>query len=175
VTPDVPLGRRLGQVALVGVLMLAVAATVFGDRDGVDPRYPLLALGVVAAAVPLLGLLRHLPPDPTSAPGLVRRRHETGSTPPAPLIAWVGRVNGGTTSARAATLRLAPALRELTALRLADRRGVSIDHDPVASHRLLGDRAWGIVRADVSRSMDADGPGIPLDAVEELTTVLEDL
>lgn len=157
--------------------MLALAATVFGGEAGVDPRGLLIAMGAVAAALPLAHLLRHLPLDHDDAPSLGAPRPSGDADlglPPA-LVVWTGRVNGGTSSARAATLRLVPALQELTALRLADRRGVSPGHDPRAAAAVLGPVAWSLVDPTVARPVEGNWPGVPLDTLDHLVTTLEHL
>lgn len=170
--------RQLGALVAAAIAMMALSATVFGGSDGVDPRGLLLAIGMVAAVVPISHLVRQLPIDREDVPGLRASGDEgVADTPaaPGPLVAWTGRVNGGTSSARAATLRLVPALQELTTLRLADRRGVGFDAAPAAAADLLGPASWSILRPDTARPMEADLPGIPIDTLEQLVTALEDL
>jgi hypothetical protein len=154
-----------------------VAASAFGRAGAVDPRPLLIAMAAVVAVVPLRRLVAVLPIDDSRVPRLAGRRDASGSAVPAPgaLATWVGRVNGGTTSARAATLRLVPGLREIARVRLADRRGISLDHAPVAAAEALGPVAWSVLRPDAPRVVESSMPGMRVDVVDEVVTRLEQL
>jgi hypothetical protein len=71
--------------------------------------------------------------------------------------------------------RLRPRLRRVAADRLAWRHGVRLDAEPDAARRLLGERAWALLRPDAPPVDDrfARGPGIAeidaaIRALEEL-------
>jgi hypothetical protein len=171
------LARRAFQLAIALLAMLALSATVFSRQEGVDPRGVLIAMGLVAASVPVARVVRALPLEHDHAPRLGARAPSGDADRglPSALVVWRGRVNGGTTSARAATLRLVPALQELTALRLADRRGIASDHTPAAAAAALGAVAWSLVDPAVARPVEGNWPGIPLDTLDHLVTTLEHL
>jgi hypothetical protein len=163
----------LGVLAAL-VACLAVAATVFGNESGVEPRLLLLAMAALVCVTPARRLIGALPLDRTPAPGLgpePRDEQDAGAA----YTAWQGRVNGGTGSARAATLRLVPALRDLARLRLAERRGISLDHTPEAAAGALGPAAWQILRPDAPRPTEANLPGVPLAQVAEVVRAMEAL
>lgn len=84
-------------------------------------------------------------------------------------------MNGGTTSARAATFRLVPPLRDLARLRLADRRAVSLDHQPARAAAALGTTAWAVLDPTVPGAVESDRPGLPLATVAAVVDALEDL
>jgi hypothetical protein len=169
-------GREIGGIVLAGLASAAIASTLFGRREGVDPRLLVLAMVATFALGPTRRLIAALPLDHRQAPPLRTVVGPTdGTAVPPGLTRWIGRVNGGTASARAATIRLVPDLRELTRLRLADRTGISLDHAPAEAASILGPRVWSIVDPDAARSIEADRPGLSLDDVEELTAALERL
>jgi len=159
------------------VAALALASTLFTREDGVDPRPLLLAVGAVVAVAPLRRLVASLPLDHARAPGLRPAPAPPGPTdlPPASLATWIGRVNGGTSSARAATFRLVPGLRDIARFRLADRKGLSLDHDPDGAAAALGPVTWAVIRPDAPRNVEASLPGLRVDVVDEVVTTLERL
>lgn len=169
--------RTIGSFAAALVVALALASTLFTREDGVDPRPLLIALGAVIAAVPLRRLVAALPLEDERVPSLrpARTDPSDGDLAPASLAAWIGRVNGGTSSARAATLRLIPGIREIARVRLADRTGISLDHSPEAAAAALGPVAWALIRPDAPRNVEASMPGLRVEVVDEVVTTLERL
>ncbi|HEV8648527.1 MAG TPA: hypothetical protein VG276_03800 [Actinomycetes bacterium] len=55
--------------------------------------------------------------------------------------------------------RVRPVLREVAELRLAARRGISLDGDPAAAAAALGPDLWELVRADRRPPADQTAPG----------------
>lgn len=168
-------GRSLLGLGVALAASLALASTVFGDESGVDPRLLLYAMAGCACIVPVRRLLAHLPMDRRRAPALGGHRPAMAALPSNAATSWTGRVNSGTASARAATLRLVPALRDLARLRLADRRGISLDHAPGPASAALGPGPWALLRPDAARPMEAAAPGIPLPRLAETIDALERL
>jgi hypothetical protein len=169
-----PWRRAVGILATL-VACLAVASTVFGDRSGVDPRLLLFSIGALVCVVPVRRLVAALPIDARRAPALLGRTEAAAPATSPGFTSWLGRVNGGTTSARAATLRLVPALRDVARQRLFDRRGISFDHAPAAAAAALGPTAWDLLRPDAPRSTEATRPGVPLDQLAVTVRALEEL
>ena len=94
--PSRSVARRLATLVAAAVAMVAISATVFGGGEGVDPRGLLLAIGLVAAVVPVSQLARQLPIDRDDVPRLRPKTDAVNVTTsiPAPLVAWTGRVKG---------------------------------------------------------------------------------
>jgi hypothetical protein len=172
-----PDGRTIASFVLVLVLALALASTLFTREEGVDPRPLLLVVGAVIAAAPLRRLVTALPLDSSRVPSLravPARKREAEPTPGA-LAVWIGRVNGGTTSARAASVRLIPAMREIARVRLADRRGISLDHAPEEAAAALGPLPWMLLRPDAAINTEGSAPGLGVDVIDAAVTTLEEL
>ena len=66
--PSRSVSRRLATLVAAAGAMVAISATVFGGGEGVDPRGLLLAIGLVAAVVPVSQLARQLPIDRDDVP-----------------------------------------------------------------------------------------------------------
>ena len=71
--------------------------------------------------------------------------------------------------------RLRPRLRAIAADRLAAGHGVSLDVDPDASRRLLGDEAWELLRADRQPPLRRQGSAISTPQLERIVSALERL
>jgi hypothetical protein len=69
--------------------------------------------------------------------------------------------------------RLRPVLREITAYRLATRRGLVLDGGSLEVPALLGDELWEVVRPDRLPPDDRFGPGLPLARLQGLLERLE--
>jgi hypothetical protein len=71
-------------------------------------------------------------------------------------------------------LRLRPLLRETADAQLMARYGRGIDAGPEVLRARLGERLWNVI-SDSEEPPDRDAPGMPLDELAELLTVLEEL
>jgi hypothetical protein len=71
--------------------------------------------------------------------------------------------------------RLRPRLRAVAADRLAAGHGVSLDLDPETSRRLLGDEAWGLLRADRQPPPRRQGSAISTPELERIVSAVERL
>ena len=56
---------------------------------------------------------------------------------------------------------------------LAARRGIDLDANPEAAHRVLGDDAWEIVRGDREVSREHFAPGVDLASLRRAVSALE--
>ncbi|MGH3134374.1 MAG: hypothetical protein ACRDNY_11665, partial [Gaiellaceae bacterium] len=69
--------------------------------------------------------------------------------------------------------RLRPRLRELAQGLLETRRRVSLDAEPDAARRILGDETWSLVRQDRPPPEDRLARGIPPDDLRRAVESLE--
>ena len=69
--------------------------------------------------------------------------------------------------------RLRPVLREIASHRLLRNHGVDIDARPDAARKLLGEQAWGWLRADRAEPRDRWSPGPPLRELRDVVDALE--
>jgi hypothetical protein len=69
--------------------------------------------------------------------------------------------------------RLRPVLREVAELRLAARRGISLDGDPAAAAAALGPDLWELVRPDRRPPADRTAPGLPVATLRAMVDRLE--
>jgi hypothetical protein len=129
--------------------------------------------GAVGAAVCLAALAVRLPAgQPVFEPGL-RPRVKTDLWPAQlvrleRIVAWSG------SSGLDAHTRVRPVLVEIADARLA-RRGLRLDRDAADARRLLGPKAWELVRPDREAPPGRDTPGIAPRDLEEILDALEAL
>jgi hypothetical protein len=129
-----------------------------------------VVLGALGAAVCLVALAVHLPAD--------RRVFESGLRPrvktdlwPAQLVRLERVIEWSGSNGLDAHTRLRPVLVEVAEVRLAGR-GLRLDRDVAEARRLLGPKAWDLVRPDRPRPEDRDVPGI---APRDLSEILDRL
>ena len=104
--------------------------------------------------------LRHVPRLPSRARQLERLEREVA----------LGRQNAWDLH-----IRLRPTLRETAAGRLADRRGVDLEREPVRAAALLGEDAWVLVRPGHVAPEHRHDPGVTAAALDRAITALERL
>jgi hypothetical protein len=133
----------------------------------------IIVVGAIGAAICLAALATRLPaggPVFESALGppvrtqvwpaqLVRLQH---------ILEWSGE------SDLDAHMRLRPVLLEIAEVRLG-RRGLQLDRDVDEARRLLGPKAWDLLRPDRPPPDSRDAPGIAPRDLEEILDALEAL
>ena len=132
-----------------------------------------IVLGTFGAAACLALLAVRLPAR--------RSVFESGLRPPVRTDLWPAQlvrleriVEWSGTSDLDAHTRLRPVLVEVAEVRLAGR-GLRLDRDVGEARRLLGPKAWDLVRPDRPRPEDRDVPGIAPRDLEEILDRLEAL
>jgi hypothetical protein len=132
-----------------------------------------IVVGAIGAAACLAALAIRLPAGhPLFEPGL-RPRVKTDVWP-AQLVRLDRIVEWSESSALATHSRLRPVLVEIVEVRLA-RRGLRLDRDAEEARRLLGPKAWELVRPDRPAPRDRDAPGIARRDLDEIVHALEAL
>lgn len=132
-----------------------------------------VVVAAVGAAACLAALAVRLPAgQPVFEPGL-RPRVRTDLWP-AQLVRLERIVEWSVSSDLDAHTRLRPVLVEIAAVRLAGR-GLRLERDVAEARRLLGPRAWELVRPDRPAPRDRDAPGIAAGDLEEILDALEAL
>ena len=130
-----------------------------------------IVVGAIGAAACLAALAIRLPAGhPLFEPGL-QPRVKTDLWP-AHLVRLDRIVEWSDSSALAAHTRLRPVLVEIAEARLA-RRGLRLDRDADEARRLLGPKAWDLVRPDRPAPRDRDAPGIAPRDLDEILDALE--
>ena len=130
-----------------------------------------IVVGAIGAAACLAALAIRLPAGHALfEPGL-RPRVKTDLWP-AQLVRLDRIVEWSDSSALAAHARLRPVLVEIAEARLA-RRGLRLDRDADEARRLLGPKAWDLVRPDRPAPRDRDAPGIAPRDLDEILDALE--
>jgi hypothetical protein len=93
---------------------------------------------------------------------------------PAQLVRLERIVEWSASNGMDAHTRLRPVLVEIAEARLA-RRGLRLDRDAADARRLLGPKAWELVRPDRRAPLGRDTPGIVRGDLEEILDALEAL
>ena len=132
-----------------------------------------VVVGALGAAVCLVGLAVHLPADQRVFESGLRPRVSTELWP-AQLVRVERIVEWAGSSAVDAHARLRPVLVEIAEVRLA-QLGVRLDRDIAEAHRLLGPKAWDLLRPDRPPPEDRDASGIAPRDLEEILDALEAL
>jgi hypothetical protein len=132
-----------------------------------------IVIGGIGAAICLAVLALRLPAgQPVFEPGL--RPPVKTHLWPAQLVRLERVVEWSASSELDAHTRLRPVLVEIAEVRLA-RRGVQLDRDLAEARRLLGPKAWELVRPDRPPPRDRDAPGTTASDLEEMLDALEAL
>ena len=132
-----------------------------------------MVLGGIGVAACLAALAVRLPAgQAVFEPGL-KPRAKT-QVWPAQLVRLERIVEWSGSSGLDAHSRLRPVLVEIADARLA-RRGLRLERDVGEARRLLGPKAWDLVRPDRPPPEDRDAPGIAPGDLEEILDRLEAL
>jgi hypothetical protein len=132
-----------------------------------------VVLGALGAAACLVALAVRLPADQRVFESGLRPRVRTDLWP-AQLVRLERIMQWSGSSALDAHTRLRPVLVEIAEARLA-RRGLRLERDVAEARRLLGPKAWDLVRPDRPPPEDRDAPGIAPRDLEEILDRLEAL
>jgi hypothetical protein len=132
-----------------------------------------VVLGALGAAGCLVALAVHLPVDQRVFESELRAAVRTDLWPAQlvrleRILEWSGQRDLD------AHNRLRPVLVEIAEVRLA-RRGLRLERDVAEARRLLGPRAWDLLRPDRPPPQDHDAPGIAPRNLEEILDALETL
>lgn len=133
----------------------------------------LVVAGGIGAGACLAALAGRLPASHPVFERELRPRVKTDRWP-AQLVRLERIVNWSGASGLDAHTRLRPVLVEIAEARLA-RRGVRLDRDVADARRLLGPKAWELVRPDRLAPPGRDTPGIAPRDLEEILDALEAL
>jgi len=133
----------------------------------------LLVLGGLGAAACLSALALRLPAgQPVFEPGLEPRVRT--QVWPAQLVRLERIVEWSGSNGLDAHTRLRPVLVEIAEARLA-QRGLRLDRDAADARRLLGPKAWELVRPDRQAPPGRDTPGIAPRDLDDILDALEAL
>ena len=130
-----------------------------------------IVVGAIGAAACLAALAIRLPAGHPLFEPRLQPRVKTDLWP-AQLVRLDRIVEWSDSSALAAHTRLRPVLVEIAEARLA-RRGLRLDRDADEARRLLGPKAWELVRPDRPAPRDRDAPGIAPHDLDEILDALE--
>jgi hypothetical protein len=168
-----PVARFL---ALATLALVGLAALDANGTASVRLGLYVAAVGAIAVFEALHWLRGAIATEEQPVQGLLHRRPVPGHRfdRPVALTSWEGLLESSIVSGRPAKVRLAPRLRQLARMRLAHRRGVDLDDDPVAARALLGDVAWSLIELP-DRVAVADGPPVPPAALTTTVDRLEQL
>jgi hypothetical protein len=132
-----------------------------------------LVLGGLGAAACLSALALRLPAgQPVFEPGLEPRVRT--QVWPAQLVRLERIVEWSGSNGLDAHTRLRPVLVEIAEARLA-QRGLRLDRDAADARRLLGPKAWELVRPDRQAPPGRDTPGIAPRDLDDILDALEAL
>ncbi len=164
---DIRAGVRLLAAPTIA---LAVVAAFVPGRLGLAARIYALILCAVVIGYTVKLLRNAFPPaTPLHPPaGRVAR----GRRIPPSLARIENQAALGVAGAFDLHHRFRPRLRSLAGGLLATRRRLSLDRDPAASQRALGDTTWELVRPDRPPPEDRLARGLP---ISELRSVVESL
>ena len=170
--------------AFVAALATAVFVVVwvrFSDARAVASLVFVVVLGVLAARSLVRGVVSATATGTTMHPGA--RPFDLAFRQPTPrtveALAERRRIAFELRSSQdvASTLhfQVRPRLRVIADDRLAARHGLSLDRDPEASRRLLGEEAWELLRADRPQPPARSGAGIRAAELERIVSAVEGL
>lgn len=163
------LARTGRLIALPTVAVVLVAAFLPGYADSAVRVYALVVCSLVSLLA-LAALRRAYPP----ATPLRTRRSKPAPAPRPPTLTRlekdVALAVGGSFDLH---YRLRPRLRSLALVRLATRRGISLDDDPDAARDLLGDATWDLVRPDRPPPEDRLAGGLAPSTLHDVVDGLE--
>lgn len=131
----------------------------------------LIVAGAAGAALCLAALAVHLPAGQRVFEPSLRPRVKTERWP-AHLVRLERVVESSAWSDLDAHARLRPVLIEIAEARLA-KRGLRLDRDSAEARRLLGPKAWELVRPDRPPPHHREAPGVAPADLEEVLDALE--
>ena len=168
-------------VAALATVVFVVVWVRFSDARAVASLVFVVVLGVLAARSLVRGVVSATGTGTIRNPGV--RPFDLAFRPPAPRsleklserrqIAFELRSSQDVASTLHFQLR--PRLRVIADDRLAAGHGLSLDRDPEASRRLLGEEAWELLRADRPQPTARSGAGIPAAELERIISEVEGL
>ena len=159
------------RLLIVPTLALGAVALFVPGRLSLAVRIYALLLCAAAIVVALGALRRAYPLTSPLRPGGSRRR--SGRRLP-PSLARVENVCAlGVAGSFDLHHRLRPRVRSTAEGLLTTRRRVSLDGDPEAARRLLGEQAYDLVRADRPPPEDRLARGLPISDLRRVVESLE--
>lgn len=162
--------KQAARLLVAPTLALLLVVAFLPGRASLALRiYALVLSG--AALVLVLRALRRAYPRETPLRGR-SGRPDPPRTVPGMLARLEQETALGVASSFDLHFRLRPRLRTLASELLASRRGVLLDESPEEARALLGDEAWGLVRADRPAPEDRLARGL---AINDLGRVVESL
>ena len=165
----------LARLPLFVTLVLAIVLLVDPGRAEIAVHVWVLVLAAIGLGHLLAALRNALPPRvPSAFDAALRTRARPAQRIPE-LERMEREVALGLASAFDLHYRLRPNLRGIATELLAARRGIDLDGNPDAAHRVLGDDAWEIVRGDRKASREHFAPGVDIASLRRAISALEGL
>jgi len=163
---------RAGRVLALATLALVVVIAFLPGRTAIAIRvYALVLCGLVLLLV--VGALRSA--YPPARPLRAKPRQAKTPVRPPTLARLEREAALGVDGSFALHYRLRPRLRALAVVRLATRRGISLDDEPEAAREALGPLTWELVQRDRPDPENRLADGIPVSALAEVVDSLERL
>jgi hypothetical protein len=162
------------KVLALPTLALVIAAAWVPGKLELVARVYALVLAAVVLAVALAALRRAYPPATPLAASASRRPGTRSASPPT-LLRLEQACALGVARSFDLHYRVRPRLLEIAVPLLALRRGISLDRDPDAARRALGETTWDLVRPDRTPPDDRLAPGIPVAELRDVVASLERL
>ncbi len=129
-----------------------------------------VALGAIAATVAVRAM-----PAATRSGRARRRRHPAPPPAPSDLRTFERMLRLASASASEAHHRLAPAMREIAAGRLASGSRIDLYADPQAAQARVSPATWELIRPDRSPPDDRHGRGPSMADLEAAIAGLEEM
>ncbi|HVS86304.1 MAG TPA: hypothetical protein VHD91_11795 [Gaiellaceae bacterium] len=145
------------------------------------PAERLVAIYVLLVAAIVLSSLTRMAQaadkDPLAYSQFEAKLRERGERPgrPPELIRTERELTLGSASAGQLHQRLLPLLRDAAAARLLSKHDADLSRRSDAARRLLGDRAWELLRPDRPAPADRNAPGLSLSEIGDVVTRIEAL
>lgn len=173
--------RVAGSAACAAVatgLLLAVWLRLPGDLPVASLAY-VVVLGILAARLLFRAVLSTTGtagmPGPRAFDLAFRPRTRRAADMPADPRKIAFELRSSLDVPSTLHFRLRPRLRAIAADRLLADHGVSLDRDPDASRRLMGDEAWELLRADREPPSRRQGSAISTPQLERIVSAVERL
>jgi hypothetical protein len=130
---------------------------------------------VVVGAIAATAAVRAMPAAARSRKARRRRQPPPAPAAPADLRTFERMLRLATASAGEAHHRLAPALREIAARRLASASRIDLYADPQAARARVSPATWELIRPDRPAPVDRHGRGPAMPELEAAIAELEGL
>ena len=166
--------RRVVGLLALPTIGLAVAFALAPDRRALEVHAWLLIL-LILSLTAFMGVVRTAFPTGSSPFAASLRRPSTHVDRPGSLLRLERELSMAGSSAFDVHYRLRPTLVEMAAELLKARRGIDLDREPDASHAVLGNDAWALVRPDREPPAERLGAGITAPELERVVTALEEI